>query len=226
MHGENGKGSSVAGSTQGLAKLNEVAADKVASFLPDSAAAAAAAAGATKAKAPVRCIAYPHLEASCSDRPACLNSVEHSLLHARRPAPTLAAAASRLPAAAQPPLPPAPPQAKSFAVRKWLAVNPQGEVRHLELAKMRVTAGLGVQLRDLRWVLAPCPAAAGSRPACCSAARGLVVLARVVWGCSTARDGGPAADTVSCRRACRPSRRSQAARPAAFHFLPLRHPGA
>lgn len=84
MHGENGKGSSVAGSTQGLAKLNEVAADKVASFLPDSAAAAAAA-GATKAKAPVRCIAYPHLEASCSDRPACLNSVEHSLLHARRP---------------------------------------------------------------------------------------------------------------------------------------------
>lgn len=32
-------------------------------------------------------------------------------------------------------------------------MNPQGEVRHLELAKMRVTAGLGVQLRDLRWVL-------------------------------------------------------------------------
>lgn len=43
-----------------------------------------------------------------------------------------------------------PPQAKSFAVRKWLAVNPRGEVRQLELAKMRVTAGLGVQLRDLR----------------------------------------------------------------------------
>ncbi|KAL4451649.1 hypothetical protein ABPG75_007311 [Micractinium tetrahymenae] len=41
-------------------------------------------------------------------------------------------------------------QVKSFAVRKWLAVSPQGEVRHLELAKMRVTAGLGVQLRDLR----------------------------------------------------------------------------
>ncbi|KAL4428790.1 hypothetical protein ABPG77_005228 [Micractinium sp. CCAP 211/92] len=41
-------------------------------------------------------------------------------------------------------------QVKSFAVRKWLAVNPRGEVRHLELAKMRVTAGLGVQLRDLR----------------------------------------------------------------------------
>ena len=68
----------------------------------------------------------------------------------------------------QPPRCPAPPQrtqpppplslpatalqAKSFAatLRKWLAVNPQGEVRHLELAKMRVTAGLGVQLRDLR----------------------------------------------------------------------------
>ena len=41
-------------------------------------------------------------------------------------------------------------QVKSFAVRKWLAVSPRGEVRHLELAKMRVTAGLGVQLRDLR----------------------------------------------------------------------------
>ncbi|KAL4428791.1 hypothetical protein ABPG77_005229 [Micractinium sp. CCAP 211/92] len=41
-------------------------------------------------------------------------------------------------------------QVKSFAVRKWLAVNPRCEVRHLELAKMRVTAGLGVQLRDLR----------------------------------------------------------------------------
>ena len=39
---------------------------------------------------------------------------------------------------------------KTLATRKWLAVNPQGEVRHLELAKMRVTAGLGVQLRDLR----------------------------------------------------------------------------
>ncbi len=45
---------------------------------------------------------------------------------------------------------PLPRQVKSFAVRKWLAVNPRGEVRHLELAKMRVTAGLGVQLRDLR----------------------------------------------------------------------------
>jgi len=44
-------------------------------------------------------------------------------------------------------------QVKSFAVRKWLAVNAHGEVRQLELAKMRVTAGLGVQLRDLRWVL-------------------------------------------------------------------------
>jgi hypothetical protein len=41
-------------------------------------------------------------------------------------------------------------QVKTFAVRKWLAVNPHGEVRHLELAKLRVTAGLGVQLRDLR----------------------------------------------------------------------------
>jgi magnesium transporter len=41
-------------------------------------------------------------------------------------------------------------QPKALGVRKWLAVNPQGEVRHLELAKMRVTAALGVQLRDLR----------------------------------------------------------------------------
>ena len=37
-------------------------------------------------------------------------------------------------------------------MRKWLAVDPRGEVRHMELAKLRVTAGLGVQLRDLRWV--------------------------------------------------------------------------
>lgn len=49
------------------------------------------------------------------------------------------------------------PQVKAaFAVRKWLAVNAQGEVRHLELAKLRVTQGLGVQLRDLRWG-ASCP---------------------------------------------------------------------
>ena len=44
-------------------------------------------------------------------------------------------------------------QVKALGVRKWLAVNNHGEVRHLELAKLRVTAGLGVQLRDLRWVL-------------------------------------------------------------------------
>ncbi|EFN56043.1 hypothetical protein CHLNCDRAFT_57773 [Chlorella variabilis] len=69
------------------------ASEKVAHFLPDSAAAAAAAAGGAKAKAQVKA---------------------------------------------------------AFAVRKWLAVNAQGEVRHLELAKLRVTQGLGVQLRDLR----------------------------------------------------------------------------
>ncbi len=37
------------------------------------------------------------------------------------------------------------------AVRKWLAVNADGEAIHLELAKLRVTHYLGVQLRDLRW---------------------------------------------------------------------------
>lgn len=37
-----------------------------------------------------------------------------------------------------------------FATRKWLAVTPQGELLQLELAKMRVTHTLGVQLRDLR----------------------------------------------------------------------------
>lgn len=36
------------------------------------------------------------------------------------------------------------------AVRKWLAVNTAGESLHLELAKLRVTHYLGVQLRDLR----------------------------------------------------------------------------
>lgn len=35
-------------------------------------------------------------------------------------------------------------------MRKWLAVNAEGEARHLELAKLRVTHYLGVQLRDLR----------------------------------------------------------------------------
>ncbi|PSC75097.1 magnesium transporter MRS2-7 isoform B [Micractinium conductrix] len=59
--------------------------------------------------------------------------------------PDAAAAAAAAAGAAK-----AKAQAKSFAVRKWLAVNPRGEVRQLELAKMRVTAGLGVQLRDLR----------------------------------------------------------------------------
>jgi hypothetical protein len=41
-------------------------------------------------------------------------------------------------------------QVRSFAVRKWLAVNAHGEAQHLELAKLHVTATLGVQLRDLR----------------------------------------------------------------------------
>lgn len=77
------------------------AAEKVASFLPDSAAAAAGAAAAA------------------------------------------AAAAASTKAKAQAPI-------KALGVRKWLAVNVHGEVRHLELAKLRVTAGLGVQLRDLR----------------------------------------------------------------------------
>ncbi|KAI3437683.1 hypothetical protein D9Q98_000132 [Chlorella vulgaris] len=66
--------------------------EKMAHFLPDSAAAAAAAVGAAKAKS----------------------------------------------------------QVKLLQTRKWLAINAKGEVRHLELAKLRVTAGLGVQLRDLR----------------------------------------------------------------------------
>lgn len=41
-------------------------------------------------------------------------------------------------------------QSKALAVRKWLAVNAEGEALHLELAKLRVTHYLGVQLRDLR----------------------------------------------------------------------------
>jgi hypothetical protein len=63
---------------------------------------------------------------------------------------------------------------KSLAVRKWLAVNVHGEVRHLELAKLRVTAGLGVQLRDLRWVL-PRPSGSSS---CCQE---LVRLGCAAW---------------------------------------------
>ncbi|KAL4428792.1 hypothetical protein ABPG77_005230 [Micractinium sp. CCAP 211/92] len=43
-----------------------------------------------------------------------------------------------------------PAKSKALAVRKWLAVNADGELRHLELAKLRVTHYLGVQLRDLR----------------------------------------------------------------------------
>lgn len=44
-------------------------------------------------------------------------------------------------------------QAKAaFATRKWLAVDPSGDSKRLELAKLRVTHYLGVQLRDLRQV--------------------------------------------------------------------------
>jgi magnesium transporter len=38
----------------------------------------------------------------------------------------------------------------TFATIRWLAVNTEGEALHLELAKLRVTHYLGVQLRDLR----------------------------------------------------------------------------
>lgn len=52
--------------------------------------------------------------------------------------------------AARAPLLPATKSKGTFALRKWLAVSPEGELRHLELAKLRVTHFLGVQLRDLR----------------------------------------------------------------------------
>lgn len=42
--------------------------------------------------------------------------------------------------------------AKANALRKWLSVGTDGEASILELAKLRVTHQLGVQLRDLRCV--------------------------------------------------------------------------
>ena len=57
---------------------------------------------------------------------------------------------------------------KSFALtRKWLAVNPQGELQHLELAKLRVTHSLGVQLRDLRCASALLGCYPPSTDGCC-----------------------------------------------------------
>ena len=46
-------------------------------------------------------------------------------------------------------------QVKNLAVRKWLSVSATGEATVLEVDKLRVTHQLGVQLRDLRWVLGP-----------------------------------------------------------------------
>jgi hypothetical protein len=46
----------------------------------------------------------------------------------------------------------AKPAPKRTAVQQWLAVSPQGRASLLELAKLRVTQQLGVQLRDLRLV--------------------------------------------------------------------------
>jgi hypothetical protein len=94
-------------------------------------------------------------------------SAEPQHTHARhfsRPVTHPATATASPPARLPGPLPPPQAPLKTLAVRKWLAVNVHGEVRHLELAKLRVTAGLGVQLRDLRWVLPP---PAGSSSSCC-----------------------------------------------------------
>lgn len=41
-------------------------------------------------------------------------------------------------------------QLRSLAVRKWLAISATGEASVLEMAKLRLTHQLGVQLRDLR----------------------------------------------------------------------------
>lgn len=83
--------------------------------------------------------------------------------------------------------PPSPclPQSKALAVRKWLAVNADGELRHLELAKLRVTHYLGVQLRDLRWAVAAAedPTLA---PCCMLPSPGLASLRLLFcWMCSS-----------------------------------------
>lgn len=46
---------------------------------------------------------------------------------------------------------PSAPTVKNPGVSKWLSVNMNGEASLLELAKLRVTHYLGVQLRDLRY---------------------------------------------------------------------------
>ena len=112
---------------------------------------------------------------------------------------------------------PLPKASKLFAaggqqLRKWLALNAEGELRQLELGKLRVTHDLGVQLRDLRCVLAPCGGA-----------------------CAGVVSAPPATDSQACSKqgphhaaAALPPLPplQQAAGPQNGDLLPLGHPGA
>lgn len=112
--------------------------EKMAHFLPDSAAAAAAAVGAAKAKSQVR-----RRRRCCSVAPAQYQHLDLFRIGAAHCTSTFLRMQYRC-------LGGHSMQVKLLQTRKWLAINAKGEVRHLELAKLRVTAGLGVQLRDLR----------------------------------------------------------------------------